>query len=575
MAGGLTRAARGAALIDHAWIPLWLGASLLAIFATGLMPLYSTRTLGVAWEMWSSGQFIVPYSNGEPYSHKVPLLFWLIHVGWTVTGVGDGWPRVLEVLTGLAVLLFAQRLARVLWRDEPGVARLTPWLLAAFSYAFLFALQIMYEMLLCACVLAAMNALVSRDLAKRPAFAWFAVAVAAGLMTKGPVMLLHVAFPFLLGPWWHPWARRHRGHWYAAGGLALLAAVGVLLAWAFAAGQAGGEAYRNELFFMQTTGRMVDSFDHARPWWWYASVLPMLALPWILWPRAWQATVIALRSGGSPGLRFVTCWLLPVGIAFSLVSGKQAYYLLPEAAAAAMLLAAGFARLGARGRIAPRLASAWPLAAALAAGAVALWQLPRWVAQGRVESVWYIDLAGASPGFAFAGLVLAACAVLPARNDASAVRRVSTASILAVTLVYVLFSQTLWPRFDLRPAARHLAGLEAAGVPVAHLDIYQNQFRFLGRLTKPITAFLPHEGDDWAAAHPDGRVIRYVPTLAAEDVRHAELVQPFRSDWLIIERADGWLARRRGETEPPAATPAQLYPPDYWPYRAFETAPAR
>ena len=73
----------------QAWIPLWLAAALVAIFQTGFMPLYSTRTLGVAWEMWNSGQFLVPYANGAPYSHKVPLLFWLIHAGWLVGGVGD------------------------------------------------------------------------------------------------------------------------------------------------------------------------------------------------------------------------------------------------------------------------------------------------------------------------------------------------------------------------------------------------------------------------------------------------------------------------------------------------------
>src|SRR5690606_7683837 len=110
-----------------AWIPLWLAAALLAIFQTGFMPLYSTRTLGVAWEMWNSGQFLVPHANGVPYSHKVPLLFWLIHAGWAVGGVGDVWPRLLEVLIGLGVLLQAQRLARVLFRDAPLVAQLTPW----------------------------------------------------------------------------------------------------------------------------------------------------------------------------------------------------------------------------------------------------------------------------------------------------------------------------------------------------------------------------------------------------------------------------------------------------------------
>jgi hypothetical protein len=180
-----------------------------------------------------------------------------------------------------------------------------------------------------------------------------------------------------------------------------------------------------------------------------------------------------------------------------------------------------------------------------------------------------------SAGFVLAGIVLSAGLLLRARDDASAVRRVSAGSILAIALVYLLFAQTLWPRFDLRPAAQHIAELEAAGIPLAHLDIYQNQFRFLGRLGKPITAFLPHEGDDWAAAHANGRVIRYVPALGADDVRHAELVQPFRSDWLIIERADGWLARRRGEAVAPPATPAQLYPSGYWPYRAFEAESSR
>lgn len=558
-----------ALLRDEGWIPLWTLAALVAIFATGLMPLYSTRTLGVAWEMWSQGHFLVPYSNGEPYSHKVPLLFWLIHLGWAIGGVNDIWPRLLEVLTGLAVLLLARRLARVLVPDDARVAALVPWLLAAFCYAFLFALQIMYEMLLCACVLGALNALVAHDTDRRPAFAWFAVAVAAGLMTKGPVMLLHVAFPFLLGPLWHPWAARERRRWYVGGGLALVAGCAVLLAWALAAAQAGGEAYRNELFFMQTTGRMVDSFDHARPFWWYLSMLPMLALPWVLWPRAWQAAVQAATAPRTVSWRFLACWLAPVFVAFSLVSGKQAYYLLPEAAGGALALALGFARLARRGPRAHRFGgSQWLGLVLIAAGAALLW-LPRAVAAGRIDSVWYVDLATASPGFAVAAFVLGALLLWPVRDDATNLRRLSAVSIVALALVYGLFAQTLWPRFDLAPAAHRIAALERAGVPLAHLDIYQNQFRFLGRLERPITAFLPGQGHDWAAAHPDGRVIRYVKTLSKDDLIDADLVQPFRSDWLVIERAGSWLARERGEAIAPPATPAELFPHGYWPYRAL------
>ena len=258
-----------------------------------------------------------------------------------------------------------------------------------------------------------------------------------------------------------------------------------------------------------------------------------------------------------------------------MVSGKQAYYLLPEAAGGAMLLASGFAQLARRGRHAPRIAGGWMLATAIVAGALALWQLPRRVAQGHIDSVWYIDLAGASPWFVPFGIALGLLFLVRMRDDGAAVRCFAGASIATVALVYALFAQTLWPRFDLRPAAQRVAQLEAAGVPVAHLDIYQNQFRFLGRLQQPLTAFLPHEGAEWAAAHPQGRVIHYVTTLGVDDIRHAELVQPFRSSWLLIERADSWSARKRGEPAPLPETPPQLYPPDYWPYRALQAEPPR
>ncbi|MBN8483041.1 MAG: glycosyl transferase, partial [Xanthomonadales bacterium] len=204
----------------------------------------------------------------------------------------------------------------------------------------------------------------------------------------------------------------------------------------------------------------------------------------------------------------------------------------------------------------------------IAAGAALLW-LPRAVAAGRIDSVWYVDLATASPGFAVAAFVLGALLLWPVRDDATNLRRLSAVSIVALALVYGLFAQTLWPRFDLAPAAHRIAALERAGVPLAHLDIYQNQFRFLGRLERPITAFLPGQGHDWAAAHPDGRVIRYVKTLSKDDLIDADLVQPFRSDWLVIERAGSWLARERGEAIAPPATPAELFPHGYWPYRAL------
>jgi len=53
-------------------------------------PIDETRYVGVAWEMWLRGDFLVPHLNGEPYSHKPPLLFWLFQAGWWLFGVTTG-----------------------------------------------------------------------------------------------------------------------------------------------------------------------------------------------------------------------------------------------------------------------------------------------------------------------------------------------------------------------------------------------------------------------------------------------------------------------------------------------------
>jgi hypothetical protein len=64
--------------------------------------------------------WLVPHQNGLPYSHKAPLLYWMIHAGWAVGGVSDVWPRILEVLLSTANLWLVALLARNLCRT-PGL----------------------------------------------------------------------------------------------------------------------------------------------------------------------------------------------------------------------------------------------------------------------------------------------------------------------------------------------------------------------------------------------------------------------------------------------------------------------
>jgi len=80
------------------WVTI-SGATLAMLLATAiivarvaalpLMPIDETRYLSVAWEMWQHHTFLVPTLNGEAYSHKPPLLFWLIQLGWWLFGTSD------------------------------------------------------------------------------------------------------------------------------------------------------------------------------------------------------------------------------------------------------------------------------------------------------------------------------------------------------------------------------------------------------------------------------------------------------------------------------------------------------
>jgi len=602
------------------WLLLWTVAALLAIFSHGPMPLYSTRTLAVAWDMYSHGHWLVPQINGQPYSEKAPLLFWLIQAGWHVFGVSDVWPRLLEVLFGATQLVLASTLAQRLFPDRPWMARATPWMLLALGYAFLFGLQIMYDVLLAVWTLAALLCLTPKARRAEPRWLLFGLCIGLGLLTKGPVMLLHVVFPWLLGPLWNPWARAHRARWYGAGALSLLLGAAMLLAWALPAGAAGGEAYRQRLFFTQTAGRVVNALakgkdlqNHAQPAWWYLLWLPALLFPFSGWPRApvavvttllrrpwergikpalwlsalalagllalpllvhplpWLAkllvclllvplSVALLRRPLEPGLRFALCWLLPGLLVFSLISGKQLYYLLPELTGLVLLIAGAIAVL--RERHATLASHAWlgtwPLGVGGIGFALLLLAMPQLVQHHTLAGAWATEAAPYSRYFSVVFLLLGGLLLLRGRGE---LRRLAVAGVVGVLALNTLFTLTLWSRYDLRPIAHLLGAAEQAGRPIGYAGSYAGEFHFEGRLTRPIAELY---GDvalqDFAKAHPDGLIVTHPSSLDANDLRYALLVQPFRSSWLAVWPAASLADLRAGHTPPEPSRPTQVYP---------------
>lgn len=551
------------------WLPLWLLVALLAIFSHEPMPMYSTRTLAVAWDMWNHGHWLVPHLNGQPYSEKAPLLFWMIHAGWFVTGVNDIWPRLLEIGFGAIELVLAMVLAQRLFPERPWVARATPWMLLALGYAFLFDLQIMYDVLLAVWVLAALLCLTPRPRRAEPRWLLFGVCLGLGLLTKGPVMLLHVAFPWLLGPLWNAWAREHRARWYGRGLLSVLLGAVILAAWVWPATVIGGPEYRHRLLFTQTAARVIDGVQHAmplqshaRPWWWYLAQLPLILFPFFFWPRAWVA-LGALRRPLPSGLRFALCWLLPMLLALSLISGKQAYYPLPEYAGMMLLIGGAIAVLRERH---PRLArhawlSTWPLGVAGIAFAVLLFILPILVDRDLVHGTWMAAAAADSRFLSVAFLLLGILLLLRGRGE---MRRLAVAGLLGALALNTLFTLSWWPRYDLAPTTQLLRQAQAGHRAIAYAGGYDGQFHFAGRLTGTVTeVFSPAAISAFARKHPDGLIITHPNTPIPEARRYAMLIQPFRSTWLVTWPAQTLADIQAGRTPDEPEQPTRIIDPDH------------
>ena len=310
--------------------PCWPRCWCVSLFRP-LLPIDETRYASVAWEMWVRGDFLVPFRNGEPYHHKPPLLFWLMHAGWAVFGVNEWWPRLISPLFAAGTLVLTYRLGRRLWPQWPEVARMAPFILLASALFAYFASALMFDVMIAFFVALACSAWCApgRPAPERGGFVLLALGLGGALFAKGPVALLHLLPPALLAPWWMREQTHRRG---AAGTWAccwpLLGGAVLILAWAVPAGISGGEEYRNAIFWGQTAGRMTRSFAHRAPWWFYLAWLPLMLAPWLLWPRWWRDLHRGLWA--ESGFRLaVLCTMFGL-LAFSLISGKRWHYLLPQ-----------------------------------------------------------------------------------------------------------------------------------------------------------------------------------------------------------------------------------------------------
>lgn len=522
----------------------WVSLTVTALAFVPLVPVDETRYAGIAWEMLVDGDWLVPHLNGAPYSHKPPLLFWWLDAGWSLFGPSAWWARLGAGLFSLAGLGLTARLAGRLWPAHKPVRYLAPTILIGSALWAGFTPAVMFDLLLAACVLVALSGVVEAALG-RALLGWSlaGVGIGLGLLAKGPVALLHVVPVIVLGPVWKKpldWRR-----WYAGALGSLALATAIALIWAAPAAWHGGAEYAEAIFWRQSAGRVVDSFAHQRPVWWYVPLLPLVLFPWLIWPPSWRV-LWRLKGATDWRLKMLVSWLAPTFLAFCLVSGKQVHYLLPMFPGFALLLARGLGgepiRLGNDDQLLPAgafVAGAAMLALGPVVGTSQGW--PHWLSE---LPIWPALATGA----------LSVFVLVMGRSLNARVAVLSGSSIGLMLVVFLGILTPAAPEYDLAPAGRFVSAALREGRPVAFVGEYPDYFQFFGRLRHPIAVIGKAGVKEWARKHPDGYIGRVEKAAVGSLGTRPEYVQPLVSRWLVFWRARqvaGRHARRIRSRAPP------------------------
>lgn len=293
-----------------------------------------TKYSQVLREMRASRNLVLPTLNGEPYTHKPPLHFWMMYALSIPFGVFSIWPYVIPSLIAYwALIILIQRFGDELFPGSGWIAALVMasfyliWGLAqtarmdlTFSFLITLGMQRLWrflrdhrsqDLLLCA--------------------VWLGLAI----LVKGPMafvmpMLVLVLERIRRGP-------LPRGRYLAA----LVTVAAIPLLWLIPALLAGGNDYAQEILVKQNVGRAVNSFAHKGPPWYYLVHAPGTFFPWAF--LAVVVLVALFRRRGSEQAderRFAFHWILSVLVPFSLISGKLDVYMVPAMIPLALMIGA-------------------------------------------------------------------------------------------------------------------------------------------------------------------------------------------------------------------------------------------
>jgi 4-amino-4-deoxy-L-arabinose transferase-like glycosyltransferase len=296
------------------------------------------RYMEVAREMVVLRDYVIPHLNGEVYTQKPPMFFWLAGLLWRA-GLGRNSGRLVTLAAVCVTLLLTYRLCRPRLGRVPallaGAVALT--CLALLKFATIGVLDPLLTLFVTVAVFAGWRAFHCEG--RRAALVLWAVCyfvMGLGTLTKGPVGILVPGLILLAYGIAERKSVKAGGAAHAVG-FAVFAAV--VLAWLIPAIVAGGPDYTRAILVRQNLGRAVHSYSHRNPFYYYLVRWPGYFFPWsLILPLAVYSAVRRWREADAI-VRLSLFWLVVPFAFFSCISGKRLNYIVPTMPAAGVLCA--------------------------------------------------------------------------------------------------------------------------------------------------------------------------------------------------------------------------------------------
>ncbi len=443
----------------------------IGIYFRPLLPVDETRYISVAWEMYSNHSFLVPLLNGEPYHHKPPLLFWLIDLLWSVFGVKAWVVRFIPSIFAMGSVTVLYFMAKELWDDEKA-AKIAPLILSSMALFVFFASMLTFDVMLTFWVLLSAYFLIkaSKKLEFK-FFFWAGVAIGFGALTKGPVILVHL-LPLVL---YLPFLKKiDKKRWFLGFVKSVLIGLFIALLWAVPAAINGGEEYAKAIFWGQSANRVVSSFAHKRPFWWYLPMLIFLFMPYLIFGKVFKGFKEIKRD---ENLKLLAVWIGGAVFIFSLISGKQIQYLLPEippfALIAARIISKRYDQISREDL--RYISYVYLFIAFLFILGILYLKF--------VENRYNLSLTPFVVMTVFVGALGLWLRLYPFKKYI--LEAVGFSMVLFIFSLHIGLID-VWKIQDLKPAAKEIKSLQDRGEKVAIIGKYHDQYHFLGRLKEPI-----------------------------------------------------------------------------------------